>query len=204
MVEHRMTVVPESQQDWNFAMVPARTDTEAAPVPDGHIYLCGKCGIIVARNLSKEARVAGTIRCGNCGALNMTERRDPGQEPAAKVEKREVAVLDDEQGVLDVLCTLIAMEGFQPICLDHPRQMETMRKESHPALFLIDIMLPGTNGIEVARHLRNSGFADTPMVAMSASGSMVTEARSSGLFQDVIPKPFEVDTIVEAVERYAA
>lgn len=201
MAEHMMAVVPDLEQDWNFALLQGGRPSGVAGAHDD-VYLCGNCGIIVARNLSRTAQVAATVRCGNCGALNAPHADHHQTSMAAG--KPEVAVLDDEPGVLDVLCTLIEMEGFQPICLEDPGQVDDVTRKAHPSLFLIDIMLPGTSGIEVAQRLRQAGFEDTPMVAMSASGSMVAAAKSSGLFQDVIAKPFELDTVVETVERYVA
>jgi CheY-like chemotaxis protein len=63
-------------------------------------------------------------------------------------------------------------------------------------------MLPGENGIQLARRLRSHGFATTPMIAMSASMSMAHCALESGLFEETIYKPFDLATLLEAVDRY--
>lgn len=69
-------------------------------------------------------------------------------------------------------------------------------------LFLLDMMLVGTTGIEVARILRANGFADTPMIAMSASGQMLRAATDSRLFAATLPKPFELTHLLETVSRF--
>ena len=115
---------------------------------------------------------------------------------------KSIVVIDDEQGVLDVLCDLFAMEGLPVLCFDRPEQAEAMDAGTDPCLFLIDIMLPGTSGIELAQHLRDQRFRDTPMIAMSASDFMVRTAEDTGLFQEAIRKPFDVDTVLDTVERY--
>ncbi|MGH2443519.1 MAG: DNA-binding response regulator, partial [Chloroflexota bacterium] len=65
-------------------------------------------------------------------------------------------------------------------------------------------MMPGTNGIEVARRLRADGFPKTPMVAMSASSNMLAAASQSLLFADTMAKPFDLEILMETVERFAA
>jgi DNA-binding response OmpR family regulator len=112
-----------------------------------------------------------------------------------------IVIIDDEQGVLDVLSDLLEDEGFRVVCLDHPKQVASLEERIRPCLFLIDIMLPGESGIDVARQLRAHSFGSVPMIAMSASVSWVQAARATGLFQDTLAKPFELDALLAAVER---
>src|SRR5947209_110605 len=93
---------------------------------------------------------------------------------------------------------LLEMEGFSIVCIE-PRQVDTLCTRQDVELFLIDIMLPGMSGIQVAERLRRKAFTDTPMVAMSASSLMLATAQSSGLFQDVMGKPFDVDRLLATV-----
>lgn len=113
-----------------------------------------------------------------------------------------IVVIDDERGVLDLLRQVLEDEGLQVMCLDHPRQTGGLHTAVRPRLFLIDLMLPGRNGIELARELHARSFSQVPMIAMSASSSMAREARATGLFRDTINKPFDLDHVVETVERY--
>lgn len=115
-----------------------------------------------------------------------------------------VVVIDDERDVLDVVCEVLEMENFTVICLDRPELLEVSVGARHPDLFLIDIMLHGQSGVEVAEDLRRRGYATTPMLAMSASRLMSHFASQSGVFQDAIDKPFDIAALVECVRRYAA
>jgi CheY-like chemotaxis protein len=115
---------------------------------------------------------------------------------------RTVVVVDDEPDVLDLVCEVLELRGYTLVCLEQPPQPDAVRAQvTDPSLFLIDIMLPGTTGIEVARGLRDHGYVYTPMVAMSASRGHLRAARESGLFQDILSKPFDVHRLVEVVER---
>jgi CheY-like chemotaxis protein len=117
---------------------------------------------------------------------------------------RQVVVIDDEPSLLSVLRDLLEDEGFSVVCLDHPQQIEALKGNTDPGLFLIDIMLPGISGIELAEQLRAASYSQTPMIAMSASSFMVRTAKATGLFQETISKPFDVDEFLATVERCLA
>jgi CheY-like chemotaxis protein len=114
-----------------------------------------------------------------------------------------VVVVDDEPSILESLCDLLEFAGFRVLCLADPDQVAALSPAAHPSVFLIDVMLPGTSGVELARSLRANGFTQTPMVAMSASERMLQMADSSRLFQETISKPFDLDLVLQVVERYA-
>ncbi len=113
-----------------------------------------------------------------------------------------IAVVEDEIAVLEMLRDLLEADGFSVVALDHPDRIQTIESDAPPDLFLIDLMLPGRSGIELAEQLRSTGFTNTPMIAMSASRAMTRFASESGLFQETIYKPFDLSTLLECVERH--
>ncbi len=113
-----------------------------------------------------------------------------------------VVVVDDEPGILETLCDVLEMEGYATACVEHPAEAQCDTAVQQPHLFLIDLMLPDMDGIELARHLRQHGCQGVPMIAMSASGEMIQAAKRSGLFQDTIAKPFDIDRVLYAVEQF--
>ncbi len=93
------------------------------------------------------------------------------------------------------------MEGYEVIAASHPDDVERNIGEAQPDLFLLDIMLPRVSGIELAQHLRDTGYAAVPMIAMSASKLMSHMATSSGVFDDAIDKPFEIDELLSVIQQ---
>jgi CheY-like chemotaxis protein len=114
-----------------------------------------------------------------------------------------VVVVDDEPGILSVVCEVLEDDGFNVICISHP-QLAKELDEGTTQLFILDMMLPELNGITLAEQLRNDGFANTPMIAMSASSAMLRAAEDSRLFQGTLPKPFELARLLDLAERYAS
>jgi DNA-binding response OmpR family regulator len=115
---------------------------------------------------------------------------------------QRIVVVEDETPVLEMLTEFLRADGFSVLGFEHPDQMREFDEEQRPDLFIIDLMLPGRDGIEVAKQLRTEGFEDTPMIAMSASRALTETASDSGLFQETIYKPFDLSTLLDCVERH--
>ena len=64
-------------------------------------------------------------------------------------------------------------------------------------------MLPGMSGIEVAGQLRTRGFT-TPIIGISASRLMLEVATGSGLFDDIVYKPFDLHELVDCIRQAIA
>jgi CheY-like chemotaxis protein len=116
---------------------------------------------------------------------------------------RTIVVVDDEPDVLDLIGSVLEDEGYSVLRLSHPVFVKDLKgRTSQPSLFVLDIMLPTMSGIQLARRLREDGYGHTPMIAMSASPSMLQIAEESALFQDSLSKPFELDALLQAVEDH--
>lgn len=115
---------------------------------------------------------------------------------------QRIVVVDDEPELLDVVGELLDEEGYTAICVDHPDKALQLAADESASLYLVDLMLPGFDGIELAKRLRESGCTETPMIAMSASQRMLEEAASSHLFEEELAKPFELTELLDRVEHY--
>ncbi|HZU13012.1 MAG TPA: response regulator [Chloroflexota bacterium] len=116
-------------------------------------------------------------------------------------EQAPVVIVEDELDVLDVLREALEYEGYRVMPFTHPDQVHATAAAIDPAAFLIDIMLPRLSGIELAEALRRERFPRTPMIALSASALMLDLARQSGLFNDCIAKPFDIEELVRTLGR---
>ncbi|HZU13256.1 MAG TPA: response regulator [Chloroflexota bacterium] len=115
-----------------------------------------------------------------------------------------ILVLEDEPEVNALLRDVLTVEGYDVVCLSHPSQVASALLITNPDLFLIDLMLPGSNGTEVARDLRMSRFAGVPIIAVSASVLQCHMAERCGVFDETIRKPFDVDELIDSIKRCLA
>lgn len=117
------------------------------------------------------------------------------------LDSQPIVVVDDDHDIRDLIAAILEDRGFDPICLPDALDIVQIASERRPTVFLLDLMLRETTGIEVARRLRADGAPDTPILAMSASGRMLREASDTHLFTEVVAKPFNVDDLIASVER---
>ena len=118
-----------------------------------------------------------------------------------KDEKPQIFVVEDEEGVAQLVRDLLEAEGYLVQSAAHPDATRTIDRSDPPDLILIDMMLPGQDGVKLAGELRKTGLEHAPMIAMSASRIMLHFAAESGLFQETVAKPFDLTTLLGAVHR---
>ena len=199
MYEQRMRVVPETHGGHLYP-----DEAHTGDCWSREFHLCGQCGIILVRHVCTELLRGRIIQCPNCGAYNTPAQGSQSGADESGQLIRPVVVIDDEPDVLHLICDILEGEGFDVLCLDHPRAAEALDDAVRPRMFLVDIMLPGTNGIDLAKHLRTARYIDTPIVAMSASDSMLRAASASSLFNATLPKPCDLFDLLGTVAHYAA
>jgi CheY-like chemotaxis protein len=115
-----------------------------------------------------------------------------------------IVVVEDEEDVLGVVCDAFESEGYNVLGFPSPTAVDGLSPSVDPELFLIDIMLPGMSGIDLAKQLRADRFAQTPMVAMSASSVMLRAASEALVFEDTLQKPFDLVQLLDVAERHVA
>ena len=117
----------------------------------------------------------------------------------------KILVVDDEPSIVDVLMYNLTKAGHQPIVARDGEQALHRARAERPDLVILDLMLPGIDGLEVCRALRKDG--DLPIIMLTAKDEEVD--RVVGLemgADDYIVKPFstrELMARVKAVLRRA-
>src|SRR3990170_4622927 len=86
----------------------------------------------------------------------------------------KILVVDDEETMVRSLSTLLAEEGYEvAVATDGPQALEAARAE-RPDLILLDVMLPGVDGIEVCRQIRT--WSTVPIIMLTAkTGDVVRD-----------------------------
>lgn len=121
---------------------------------------------------------------------------------------RTIAVLDDEEDILSLLKLHLGSAGFSVAAFSDPEGLFAYLRSHAPDLLILDLMLPGTDGLEVFRLLKRSeAWSGIPVIMLTAR---VAEAdRVLGLemgADDYLTKPFsarELTARVRAVLRRA-
>ena len=104
-------------------------------------------------------------------------------------ERATLLVVDDDSEIRELIQAYLAKQGYHVICAEDAPAMDEVLATSSVDLILLDLMLPGEDGLSIAKRLRAS--CNTPIIMVSAQGEEVD--RIVGLeigADDYIGKPF--------------
>ena len=122
-------------------------------------------------------------------------------EERPNVPSNKVVVIEDEVDILKVIEYNLNREGFQVRGARRGEEgLELVRKES-PALVLLDLMLPGRDGLDICRTLKSDDLTRSiPVIMVTAKGEESDVVLGLGLgADDYIVKPFGIKELVARV-----
>lgn len=111
----------------------------------------------------------------------------------------KVMVVDDEPAILDILVTVLEDEGYDVVTADNGLQAVDLFMTEQPDLVLLDIMMPGIDGREVYRRLRDRKALNGSRVVMLSAGVQPNPAEYP--VAAFLPKPFDLDQLLDTVSR---
>ena len=118
---------------------------------------------------------------------------------APKVNSPKILVVDDDVRLRDLLSRYLTEQGFQVTTLSDARDLDKKLQRDPPHLVVLDLMMPGEDGLAITRRLRAAG-ENVPIVMLTAKGEDVD--RIVGLemgADDYLPKPFNPRELVARI-----
>jgi two-component system response regulator AtoC len=117
------------------------------------------------------------------------------------VERFRVLVIDDDPGVRDYLETLALRLGYRVTAVGDGEEALATLDESKPDIITLDAVLPGMDGLETLRRLKQR-IPEVPVVMLSGHGQArtIVEAMKLGA-SDFLRKPFEVEELELAFQK---
>jgi DNA-binding response OmpR family regulator len=112
----------------------------------------------------------------------------------------DILVVDDEVPITQFIAAALEEEGYS-VRIAHDGASALLEIiERPPCLVLLDVAMPVMVGDELLRYLRRKGFADLPVIMMTAG--LRPEIYLSQGATEVLPKPFDVEVLLNKVARY--
>ena len=165
-------------------------------------------GLVEAHGGRIRAESAGTGQ-GSTFTFTIPVAEEPGRQAAGAApgpaappreapEPARILVVDDDPQTLRFVRDALSAAGYAPLVTGEPQQLPRIIRAEKPRLVLLDLMLPGADGIELMQQVPE--LSDLPIIFISGYGRDETIARAlEAGAADYIVKPFSPTELVARV-----
>ena len=110
-----------------------------------------------------------------------------------------VLVVDDDAALAEMLGIVLRREGYEPAFVSDGNRALGVFQQTRPDLVLLDLMLPGRNGLQIAQDIRQQ--SSVPIVMLTAKGDTidVVQGLEAGA-DDYVTKPFSPRELIARLE----
>ena len=117
------------------------------------------------------------------------------------MSKKQILVIEDEEDILALIHFNLVKHGFRVECATTGEEGHRKARDFRPDLILLDLMLPGMDGLDVCRQLRQTpDTKDCPIIMLTAKGEEHDIVKGFELgADDYITKPFGMRELVARI-----
>jgi len=133
----------------------------------------------------------------------MGPTEDQGQQGVCSPARSLIFVVEDDESIARLITHNLLAAGFEVQSFSTGTSLLAEALRYSPALFLLDVMLPGTDGFELCRQIRQTrGLSTTPVVFLTAKATEADKIRGLELgADDYITKPFSPRELIARIRN---
>ncbi len=118
------------------------------------------------------------------------------------IDKKTVFILEDDLDISEIIEWVLSEAGYEVRLFNTVNALNETITADLPDLFLLDILLPDGNGLDVCKRLKaNIQTSIIPVLMMSAHSSK-REVNAFGCKADFLSKPFDLDDLRKRVRQF--
>ena len=112
----------------------------------------------------------------------------------------KILVIDDDDAILNFASKIFCHLGYEvEMARDGEEGIELLKNNGRFKVVITDIRMPGKNGNDVAKYLRDAGkIRDTPIFAITG----FPEDAEDGLFDSILTKPFKMKEVINLINTF--
>ncbi|GAA3602300.1 two-component system response regulator MtrA [Microlunatus ginsengisoli] len=114
-------------------------------------------------------------------------------------QRGRVLVVDDDAALAEMLSIVLGSEGFEPIWVSRGDEAVATFHEAKPDLVLLDLMLPGRDGVEICREIRTESMVPIVMLTAKSDTIDVVAGLEAGA-DDYVAKPFKAKELIARIK----
>jgi CheY-like chemotaxis protein len=155
----------------------------------------------IRKGLSLDVLVECINRVAQYPAKTASVPALPVSGSAAAADTGEtILVVDDEPLVRDLLVQFLSLRGYRALGVKDGPEALSMVEQAPPDLILLDLFMPGMDGVEVLRHLRQREYpGGVIIITGSRDEERLDEAWAAGP-QEVIGKPIDLEQLLTSIQ----
>lgn len=112
---------------------------------------------------------------------------------------KSIFIVDDEENIRELIRKYLEREGYQVTTFSNAQQVMERLRHDYPDMFILDVMMPGMDGLELCKTIRERG--QTPIIFVSAKDEEVDKILGLELGgDDYLAKPFSPRELVARVK----
>ena len=116
-------------------------------------------------------------------------------------EKQRILIVDDDENIAELISLYLMKECYETYIVNDGEEALKQFHIFHPDLILLDLMLPGKNGYDICREIRDK--VDVPILMVTARTESIDKVLGLGLgADDYISKPFDPAELVARVKSH--
>lgn len=123
---------------------------------------------------------------------------------ANDLDSRKVVILEDDAELIDEIERRLRDHGFYSIHLRQTRDIIKFLKAEKPKTMIMDVALPDADGITLLQEIKGDWEAKKTHVIVMSNYSTRVNYKVRDEVDEIIQKPFDVETLLESVHRVAA
>ena len=117
------------------------------------------------------------------------------------VSKQKILIVDDDNNIAELISLYLTKECFDTMIVNDGESVMPAMETFAPNLILLDLMLPGTDGFEICKRVRE--VKNMPIIMVSAKKDDIDKIRGLGLgADDYMTKPFSPSELVARVKAH--
>jgi twitching motility two-component system response regulator PilH len=117
---------------------------------------------------------------------------------------KKILIVDDSQAEVVLMRSYLEQAGYWPVAVNDSSRIEQMIDMEHPGLILLDVVMPGRNGFQACRDLKNNAeYSRIPIVLVTSKSGQSDKFWGQQQGADgYVVKPFTREQLLIEVQRF--
>ncbi len=118
-----------------------------------------------------------------------------------KDQAKKVLLVEDNRDLLEAVQILLEDAGYAVSAVDNGDYLERLEKGNLPDIILLDMLLSGRDGRELARFLKSQEYTKEIPIIMNSAHPQAKDMWEESGADDFVAKPFDIEVLLQAIQK---